>query len=90
MPLFKTIPQTVSVNTPEEESIAAYLRGAWATFAKNSASGLSDYQGGWPQYSTDGDSLIRLAYNNITGTNLVAGNFYDDGCPEYPVVGATL
>jgi hypothetical protein len=87
MPLFDTIPQTVDVNTPEETSIAAYLRGAWAAFAKDSINGLNEYEGGWPQYSTNGDSLIRLAYNNITGTNLIAGNYYDDGCPTYPVVG---
>ncbi|ETS75067.1 hypothetical protein PFICI_13551 [Pestalotiopsis fici W106-1] len=86
MPLFDTIPQSVNVNTPEESSIAAYLRGAWATFAKDSAKGLSTYGSGWPQYSTEGDSLVRLAYNNITGTNLAAGNYYDDGCPEYPIV----
>ncbi|KAI0170573.1 carboxylesterase [Pestalotiopsis sp. NC0098] len=86
MPLFNTIPQSVDVNSPEEASIAAYLRGAWATFAKDSAKGLSTYGGGWPQYSTEGDSLVRLAYNNITGTNLAAGNYYDDGCPEYPIV----
>ncbi|KAH6657018.1 carboxylesterase [Truncatella angustata] len=89
MPLFDTIPQTVSVSTPEETSVAAYLRGAWAAFAKNPIGGLSDYEGGWPQYSTDGDSLVRLAYNNITGTNLAPGNYYDNGCPEYPVVGGT-
>jgi cholinesterase len=89
MPLFNTIPQAVNVNTPQETSIAAYLRGAWAAFAKDSTKGLSNYKGGWPQYSTKGDSLIRLAYNNITGTNLAAGNSYDDGCPDYPVVGDT-
>ncbi|KAK9779700.1 putative Carboxylesterase [Seiridium cardinale] len=87
MPLFNTIPQTVDVNTPEETSIAAYLRGAWAAFAKNPASGLGDYGVGWPQYSTNEDSLVRLAYNNITGTNLITGSYYDDGCPSYPVVG---
>lgn len=87
MPLFNTIPQIVNVNTLEESSIAAYLRGAWATFAKNSTNGLTNYEGGWPYYSTNSGSLVRLAYNNITGTNLVSGNFYDTGCPDYPVVG---
>ncbi|KAI1867813.1 uncharacterized protein JN550_006954 [Neoarthrinium moseri] len=86
LPIFNTIPQTVAVNTPEETSIANYIRGAWVAFAKDSVNGLRTYGSGWPQYSTNGDTLVRLAFNNVTGTNLVAGNTYDIECPPYPVV----
>ena len=62
-------------------TIGQYMRGAWAAFAKDPVNGLSDYGGGWPRYSTGGQTLIRLAFNNMTGTNLAAGNQYDSGCP---------
>jgi carboxylesterase type B len=85
LPLFGTIPQVVVANTAAETSIAKYLRGAWATFAKDPVKGLLTYGTGWPHYSTNGSTLIRLAYNNVTGTNLAIGNMYDDGCPYIPV-----
>lgn len=81
LPIFDTIPQTVAVNTPEETQISAYIRGAWVAFAKDSANGLVSYGGGWPRYSSNDSTLVRLAFNNVTGTNLAAGNMYDQGCP---------
>lgn len=56
------------------------MRGAWAAFARDPAKGLLSYDNGWPQYNADGNTLIQLAYNNLTGTNLVASNTYDGGC----------
>lgn len=64
--------------TPEEVSIGNYMRGAWAAFAKNPQTGLTDY--GWPLYDPSQDTLVRLAYNNITGPNLINPRRYDADC----------
>ncbi|RDL39412.1 uncharacterized protein BP5553_03752 [Venustampulla echinocandica] len=75
--LFDTAP-TIPANTPEEVSIGQYMRGAWAAFAKDPAEGLTKY--GWPSYNASGDTLIRLAYDNVTGTNAVNPSLYDANC----------
>ena len=78
--LFDTVPATPGPTT-EELSFANYMRGAWATFAKDPAKGLSSYgDGGWPMYNASGETLIRLAFNNITGTNLALPSLYDALC----------
>lgn len=77
--LFDTVPPTPAPTT-DEISIANYMRGAWATFAKNPTKGLSTYGGGWPTYNASGETLIRLAYNNVTGTNLALPSLYDALC----------
>lgn len=64
--------------TPAEIEIAAYMRGAWTTFAKDPKQGLIKY--GWPTYNTSQDTLVRLAYNNITGPNLINPRRYDADC----------
>ncbi|EHL00500.1 putative Acetylcholinesterase 1 [Glarea lozoyensis 74030] len=66
--LFNTAP----TNPPASEEYVAvgnYMRGAWAAFAKDPVEGLTKY--GWPSYSSTSDSLVRLAYQNMTGTNAV-------------------
>lgn len=73
--IFDTLPPA---STPEEISISSYMRGAWAAFAKNPAEGLTKY--GWPSYNTSGDTLIRLAYDNNTGTNAANPYLYDANC----------
>lgn len=75
--LFDTMPSTPA-STPEEISIGNYMRGAWAAFAKDPVKGLTSY--GWPSYNTSADTLIRLAYDNITGTNAVSPYMYDANC----------
>jgi cholinesterase len=75
--LFDTVPATPPP-TQAEISIANYMRGAWAAFAKDPQHGLSNY--GWPTYNTSHDTLIRLAYNNITGPNLINPYKYDADC----------
>ncbi|KAG4435350.1 hypothetical protein IFR05_009173 [Cadophora sp. M221] len=67
-------------DTEAEIAIGSYIRGAWATFAKNPADGLSSYEGGWPQYVPGENTLVRLAYQNMTGANLALGTMYDGGC----------
>ena len=72
--------------TDAENMIATYMRGAWAAFAKDPVNGLNSYQGGWPQYNPTGNTLIRLAYNNQTGTNLAMPVLYDAACnASFPV-----
>ncbi|KAK0613552.1 carboxylesterase [Immersiella caudata] len=66
-------------DTPAQVEIGRYFRGAWATFAKDPLNGLTKY--GWPQYSPNAPSLIRIGYNNQTGPNLAIGNLYDVDCP---------
>ncbi|KAM0806934.1 putative Carboxylesterase [Seiridium cardinale] len=78
--LFGTVTQTVHTNTDAENDISSYMRGAWAAFAKDPEKGLLSYGGGWPQYSPDQNTLIRLAYSNQTGPNLDGGNAYDSDC----------
>lgn len=82
--LFNTTPTNSIPDTPAEGAIGAYLRGAWAAFARDPVNGLVAY--GWPRYSTDASTLVRLAYNNQTGPNLAIGNQYDNGCKDVPVV----
>ncbi|KAK0728899.1 Alpha/Beta hydrolase protein [Lasiosphaeria miniovina] len=76
--LFNTtlVSSGVVADTPAEVQIGKYFRGAWATFAKDPV-----IKYGWPQYSPDTSSLIRIAYNSQTGPNLATGNMYDIGCP---------
>lgn len=73
--IFNTAP---GASTSEEVSIANYMRGAWAAFAKDPKKGLTTY--GWPEYDTKKDTLIRLAYNNITGPNVINPYRYDADC----------
>lgn len=76
----------IPADTKEEVSIRNYIQGAWAAFAKSPSTGLLKYRGGWPQYSPYNPSLIRLAYDNVTGTNVASPKSYDEGClTTYPI-----
>jgi len=75
--LFNTAP-LAPPSTPEQVSIGNYMRSAWAAFAKDPKTGLTNY--GWPTYNTSGDTLVRLAYDNITGANLINPYRYDADC----------
>jgi hypothetical protein len=82
--LFNNTPSFFISDTPEEDAIGAYMRGAWAAFAKDPVNGLVSY--GWPRYSTEDSTLVCLAYDNQTGPNLAIGNKYDGKCAGVPVV----
>jgi hypothetical protein len=75
--LFNTAPNSIPATT-EQISIGKYIRGAWTAFAKNPAEGLTQY--GWPRYDVSQDTLVRIAYNNITGPNLINPRRYDADC----------
>ena len=73
-------------DTPEEISIRAYVQGAWAAFAKDPWRGLDWYEDGWPRYTPFESTLIRLGYNNVTGTNLGSPDEHDATClTTYPI-----
>lgn len=67
-------------STAEEIRFETYLRGAWTTFAKDPVNGLTTYEGGWPLYDPTEESLIRLGYDNLVGTNLAFPMLYDARC----------
>ncbi|KAH8588440.1 Alpha/Beta hydrolase protein [Bisporella sp. PMI_857] len=67
-------------STAEEIKFEDYIQGAWATFAKDPVNGLTTYEDGWPLYDPAKESLIRLAYDNLVGTNLASPEPYDAGC----------
>lgn len=68
-------------DTAPEASISRYLSRAWATFAKNPVAGLSSAPYSWPRYNPNGNTLIRLAYNNETEASYVYPVTYDLACP---------
>lgn len=78
--LFGTVDQSTIPNTRQQDAIGRYMRGAWAAFAKDPVRGLLRYRGGWPRYVPDEKTLIRLGYENRTGSNLATGTLYDSGC----------
>jgi cholinesterase len=77
--IFDTVPANPDPTT-DEISIGNYMRGAWAAFAKDPTKGLTTYGEGWPTYNASAETLIRLAYNNVTGTNLALPSLYDALC----------
>lgn len=91
--IWDTLPRGAGIprDAREETSIRKYIQGAWATFAKNSLACLNTYKGGWLQYSPFGPTLIRLAYDNITGTNVALLSIYDSECQTtYPIADTTV
>lgn len=90
--IFDTLPTGPGIppDTEAEISIRAYVQGAWAAFAKDPIYGLSNYEDGWPQYSPFVPSIIRLAYNNVTGTNVGRSNLYDSTCATTYPISATV
>ncbi|KAG9230751.1 Alpha/Beta hydrolase protein [Amylocarpus encephaloides] len=77
--LFGTTSQLQN-STAEEINLETYIQGAWAAFAKDPVNGLATYEGGWPPYDPAGESLVRLGYDNLVGTNLAFPELYDAGC----------
>ncbi|KAK9788217.1 hypothetical protein AB5N19_02966 [Seiridium cardinale] len=80
--LFNQTPDNGIPNTLNQIAIGMYMRTAWASFAKDPAKGLLTL--GWPQYSTDGKTLVCLALNDTLGPNLDKGDAYDQSCLGIP------
>lgn len=66
--------------TLKEREAGKYIRGAWAAFAKDPASGLKRYKEGWPEYEPGKKTLIRLAYGENAEVDLVDPALYDSAC----------
>lgn len=78
--LFNTVDQSEMYSTTEERILAKYMRGAWATFAKDPKKGLLTYEDGWPMYKPNEHTLIRLGLNNTIGAHTSFAKFYDWNC----------
>ncbi|KAE9367175.1 alpha/beta-hydrolase [Stipitochalara longipes BDJ] len=79
--IFGVVPSSSSVvpaSTAAELAIMKYMRGAWAAFVKDPQKGLTAY--GWPVYVPTAKTLVQLAINNMTGTNLGSAAMYDGVC----------
>lgn len=59
--------------------LGIYLRGMMGMFARDPAEGLVRY--GWPKYDVEGETLVRLGWENGVGPNPGAAAVYDAGCP---------
>jgi len=75
--IFDKIP-AVPPPTMEEVAIGNYMRKAWTSFAKDPVGGLTNY--GLPAYDPDAETLVRLAWDNQTGTNAAFPSLYDGKC----------
>jgi len=73
---------TQTPNTPAEVAITKYFKGAWAAFAKNPSKGLSAAPYNWPTYNPQGDTLVRLGYNNESTASYVSPLEFDAGCAQ--------
>lgn len=80
LPLIFGTTSSLLNSTSEEIKMETYIKGAWAAFAKDPAHGLSAYDGGWPLYDPAKESLVRLAHDNLVGTNLALPMPYDADC----------
>jgi cholinesterase len=74
------VPQDLIASTPEGIATGNYIRGARVAFAKDPVHGLQQYEDGWPRYSVNQPSLVRIGYENSAEANLVVGNYYDASC----------
>lgn len=75
---------TVNATASQAEIDASRaIQGGWAAFARNPASGLTQY--GWPQYQFNGTSLIQLAPNGTAQVTYNSSQAYNMGCNLSPV-----
>ena len=77
-------------DTPAEKSISRYVAGAWASFAKDPTSALERAPFSWPRYEPNGNTLIRLGYDNETEASSVFPVTYDLACPVIEAVLADI
>ena len=90
--LFDTTPAGTNgapVNTQAEVEIGSYMRGAWAAFAKDPVNGLRSGGYAWPEYEPAQETLVRLAFGNMTGDHLAMGEMYDAACNATFIVGGS-
>ncbi|OWP06027.1 hypothetical protein B2J93_1784 [Marssonina coronariae] len=84
--------QNLTARTASQGLINRYMQGAWAAFVRNPMEGLRDHplSYGWPQYEPNSATLVRLAFANLTGTNLGLPSDHDFLCPWIVPLGQAL
>ncbi|KAK7723174.1 hypothetical protein SLS63_008947 [Diaporthe eres] len=65
-------------DTPVQASMGAFMRNAWAEFARDPEDGLANL--GWPKYDPDADTLARLAFEGETEPSYVDPDDTDTLC----------
>ncbi|PLB44199.1 cholinesterase [Aspergillus steynii IBT 23096] len=80
LPLFGTAPAVTEVDDTEYEAgAAAYMRDAWATFAKHPKDGLaSQFQ--WPKFNALTRSQVQLSYGEQTEASYIFNAQTDRFC----------
>ncbi|KFX98253.1 hypothetical protein V490_02403 [Pseudogymnoascus sp. VKM F-3557] len=80
LPIFGTV-ESMGVEKVSGDLVrlGIYLRGMMGMFARDPKEGLVKY--GWPKYSLEGETLVRLGWENGVGPNPGAASVYDAGCP---------
>lgn len=63
-----------------EVQLSRLMQRAWAAFADDPKQGLSRF--GWPKYDPQGETLVRLGYENSATPTFVAPSLYDAQCPS--------
>jgi cholinesterase len=66
-------------DTPAESTLGLYMRNAWAAFAQNPNSGLTDVME-WPKFNALGESLTRLGFDNQTVASFSSNLNADSSC----------
>ncbi|KAG8169182.1 hypothetical protein KVR01_001931 [Diaporthe batatas] len=65
-------------DTPAQASTGAFMRKAWAEFARDPEDGLANL--GWPKYDPDDGTLARLAFEGETGPSYIDPDDTDTLC----------
>lgn len=71
-------------DSARQDEVSTHMMGAWAAFARDPATGLTDY--GWPAYdpggrSPDGRTLVQLGLDDSTVVSFDEPGLYDSSCP---------
>jgi len=73
-------------STWQERAVGAYMRGAWAAFARCPQSGLVGY--GWPLYERGRPTEVLIGMGNDTTVSFADPAVYDTTCGPFPYGGA--
>ncbi|KAL2288408.1 hypothetical protein FJTKL_03799 [Diaporthe vaccinii] len=65
-------------DTPAQASMGAFMRNAWAEFARDPEDGLANL--GWPKYDPNADTLARLAFEGEAEPSYVDPDDTDTLC----------
>lgn len=87
LPMFSSSEEVTRMDsTWQERSVGAYMRGAWAAFARCPETGLVGY--GWPLYEMDQPTEVIIGMGNDTTVSFANPAVYDTTCGPFPYGGA--